>query len=108
MGSKKRESSSMQDSGVEQVEDKKQVNLVVENGAAEPSKKRIKKEKKKKDAEVPESENVNDTNAASTSSSAHKPSLNSMERRKLRKSRDKEKHKAETKKIKLTPENRDV
>lgn len=108
MGSKKRESSSMQESGVEKVEDKQQVNLGLENGGAEPSKKRIKKEKKKKDTENPESENVNDTNTASTSLSANKASLNSMERRKLRKLVDKERHKAETKKIKSTSENMDV
>ncbi|KAL8554862.1 hypothetical protein ACS0TY_002875 [Phlomoides rotata] len=109
MGSKKRESSSMQESGVDKVEDKQQENLVLENGGAEPSKKRIKKEKKKKDTEIPpESENVNDTNTASPSVSAQKASLNSMERRKLRKLVDKERHKAETKKIKSTPEDMEV
>ncbi|KAL3814359.1 hypothetical protein ACJIZ3_015627 [Penstemon smallii] len=112
MGSKKRESSSME----ELVEAKH-----VGNDGAEPSVKRMKKKKtvevldsenqndteaskkrmkKKKDIEIPaESESEDDTNAASTSSNTRKVSLNSMERRKKRKLLDKGKHKVETKKI---------
>ncbi|KAK4381305.1 Myb-binding protein 1A-like protein, partial [Sesamum angolense] len=108
MGSKKRESSSMEDSGVELVKDNQQVNSGIENAGAEPSNKRMKKEKKKKDTEIPESENQNDANAASTSSISHNPSMNSMERRKQRKMLDKEKHRAETKKVDSEPEKMDV
>ncbi|KAL0365238.1 UNVERIFIED_CONTAM: Myb-binding protein 1A-like protein [Sesamum angustifolium] len=108
MGSKKRESSSMEDSGVELVKDKEQVNSGIENAGAEPSNKRMKKEKKKKDTEIPESENQNDANAASTSSISHNLSMNSMERRKQRKMLDKEKHRAETKKVDSVPEKMDV
>lgn len=98
----------MQEPGIEQVEDKQQMNVGFENAGAEPSKKRMKKEKKKKDIEIPESENLNDTNAASTSSNAHKSSLSSMERKKHRKLLDKERHRAETEKIDSVPEKMDV
>ncbi|KAL2254491.1 UNVERIFIED_CONTAM: Myb-binding protein 1A-like protein [Sesamum indicum] len=108
MGSKKRESSSMEDSGVELLKDKQQVNSGIENAGAEPSNKRVKKEKKKKDTEIPESENQNDANVASTSSISHNPSMNSMERRKQRKMLDKERHRAETIKIESVPEKMDV
>ncbi|PIN03035.1 hypothetical protein CDL12_24446 [Handroanthus impetiginosus] len=108
MGSKKRGSSSVEESSVEVVEHKKQGNLGTENGGVEPSSKRMKKEKKKKDIETLGSDNENDTNAASTSSNAHKPSLNSMERKKQRKLLDKVKHRAELKKIESEPEKMDV
>ncbi|KAK6156707.1 hypothetical protein DH2020_010955 [Rehmannia glutinosa] len=98
----------MQESGMEVAEIKQQVNLGNENAGVEPSKKRMKKEKKQKDIEIPESENQNDIAAASTSSNGHKLSLNSMERRKLRKLMDKERHKAETKKIESATEKMEV
>ncbi|KAG8368547.1 hypothetical protein BUALT_Bualt15G0056900 [Buddleja alternifolia] len=108
MGSKKRESSSKEESGAELVENNQKVNSDSGNASAEPSNKRMKKEKKKKDIENPEIENKSDVDVASTSSNGHKASLNSMERRKHRKLVDKGKHGAETKKIEPVPEKMDI
>ncbi|GER55585.1 DNA polymerase V family [Striga asiatica] len=109
MGSKKRESNSIEEAGLENVvENKQPASLGDENIDSEPSSKRIKKEKKKKETENLEGENHKDANAASTSSNAHKVSLNSMERRKLRKLLDKERHQAEAKKIQSAPEKMDL
>lgn len=108
MGSKKRESSSAQEEAwVENDEVKLKLKVGSENVDVEPSRKKLKKEKKK-DVELPETENVDDANAASTSSDAQKVSLNSMERKKHRKLQDKVRHKAESKKIDSGHENMDV
>lgn len=98
MGSKKRESSSVQESLVENGEDEQKLNVSVEDGDLNSSRKRLKKEKKKKDVELAEGENANDA------SSAPKPSLSSMERRKHRKLLDKKRHRAESEKIDSGPE----
>ncbi|CAA0807383.1 DNA polymerase V family [Striga hermonthica] len=109
MGSKKRESKSVEEAGLENVvENKQPPSLGDENIDSEPSSKRMKKEKKKKEIENLVGENHEDSNAASTSSNAQKASLNSMERRKLRKLLDKERHQAEAKKIQSAPENMDL
>ncbi|KAL1534429.1 DNA-directed DNA polymerase [Salvia divinorum] len=99
MGSKKRESSSKQESALENGEDKQKLNVSSENADVEPSKKRVKKEKKKKDIELPEVENVNDAGAAPASSSAHRAPMNSMERKKHRKLKDKVRHGGDGQKI---------
>ncbi|KAL6515374.1 hypothetical protein OROHE_019006 [Orobanche hederae] len=99
MGGKKREASSIQESVLEKAVDNKQDDV----GLAPSNKRMKKKEKKNKDTEMSEGENRNDTNAASTSSNAHMASLNSMERKKLRKLQAKKKNQAETKKIQSEP-----
>ncbi|XP_042007069.1 myb-binding protein 1A-like protein [Salvia splendens] len=99
MGSKKRESSSKQESALENGEDKQKLNVISENADVEPSKKRMKKEKKKKDIELPEVENVNDAHATPASSNAHRAPLNSRERKKHRKLKDKVRHSGEGQKI---------
>lgn len=89
MSNKKRESSSVQESGVEH---NQMLNSDPDNGGAEPSSKRVKKDKRKKNTEMVESENQNEVNTASTSSNAHMRSSNPMERRKQRKMQAKLKH----------------
>lgn len=104
MGSKKRESSSVEESGVEVVEHNQRLNSDVDNVGTEPSSKRMKKEKRKKEIEKPEGESWDEVNAASTSTSSHCASVNSMERRKQRKMLDKERHLVEATKNESVPE----
>ncbi|KAL6545842.1 hypothetical protein OROGR_009716 [Orobanche gracilis] len=99
MGGKKREASSIQESVLEKEVDNKQDDV----GLAPSNKKMKKKEKKNKDTEMSEGEHRNNTNAASTSSNAHKASLNSMERKKFRKLQAKKRHQAETKIVQSEP-----
>ncbi|KAL8060842.1 hypothetical protein ABFX02_02G051300 [Erythranthe guttata] len=110
MGSKKRESSSMKESVVEELGQlKKDIDSVVEDAASKPLIKRMKKEKKKTDTEmIPDSDIQNHTNGVSTSSNGPKASLNSMERRKHRKVLAKVKIGANTKKIEATTEKMDI
>ncbi|XP_073027646.1 uncharacterized protein [Primulina eburnea] len=92
MGSKKRESSSMEESGMKLTPERK-VNSGTENPSAEPLKKRVKIGKK--GSEGVENHGQDEANAALTSPKIHKPSTNSMETKKKRKSLDKERHMAE-------------
>ncbi|KAL2511984.1 DNA polymerase V family [Abeliophyllum distichum] len=89
MGSKKRVSESIEEA---EIVEEKELSSGNEDGSAEPSKKKLKKEKKRKETETLENEDQSGVNALSNPSITHKPSVNSMERKKKRKSLDKERH----------------
>ncbi|CAI9781808.1 unnamed protein product [Fraxinus pennsylvanica] len=89
MGIKKRVADSIEEA--ETVKEK-ELSSGNEDANPEPSKKKLKKEKKREETETHEDEDQNEVNALSTPSITHKPSVNSMERKKKRKSLDKERH----------------
>ncbi|CAA2961325.1 DNA polymerase V-like [Olea europaea subsp. europaea] len=106
MGIKKRVSDS-----IEEAETVAEKELSSKNADANPelSKKKLKKEKKRKETETEtetrEDEDQIGVNAQSTPSITNKPSVNSMERKKKRKSLDKERHHGSPRNMVLELEN---
>ncbi|XP_073123017.1 uncharacterized protein [Henckelia pumila] len=95
MGSKKRESSSTEESGMKLASEQK-LNSGTENPSTEPLKKRVKIGNK--ESEGVENHGQDEANVASTSSETHIPSMNSMENKKKKKFLHKERHRLEKKK----------